>query len=116
VTLLNKFSRQSLLRWTIKEPFRSFAHDEWDYPLIITYKVFAWMLRDEADTLHVVQEGFIWYRRGVQAGKLLLQGLVPATGYRELVYLIMDRDSVMHMHLEKRGESAEEVIYQFTYL
>lgn len=83
-----------------------FQVHELNEPLMLTYKILAWAVRDQADTISICPQYIVWHKGNTLAGEFRPVRLIPLLTFPVLLKQIINRDTVV----KKMMDSARVIL------
>ena len=92
-----------------------FQNHEMNEPLMLTYNILSWAVRDQADTLIVSAYHAAWYKGEEPIDQFRLEALIPILGLNKIVEQIAARDQVVKNMLKLVSEEDDKFTYKILY-
>ena len=92
-----------------------FEANEMTEPLLLTYNILRWAVRDQADTIRFHKSFVDWYRDDMQIGKYHPTTLIPIIGFSAIIEQIIMRDQVVEKMLKVTSKEPDKITYRISY-
>jgi hypothetical protein len=84
-----------------------FAAREIDHPLVTTYQIIEWTVRDQCDIVEVTPAYVAWNRQGVEIGRLS-----TPVSFRPYFEKVLSRDEIVHGHVIPIEQTEKRCVYK----
>ena len=89
-----------------------FQVHELNEPLMLTYKILSWAVRDQADTLLIDPRHVEWYKKDILIDKFQPTALIPVLTFPVILKQIIDRDPIVNRMLKLISNEDKRTIYK----
>ena len=89
-----------------------FQANEINEPLMLTYMILKWAVRDQADTISVYPQYIVWFRRDALVGEFRPTRLIPLLTFPVILNQIINRDSVVKTVMRLVSDENEKATYK----